>query len=131
MKFQKRKRHPVRSLIVTILVIATVVIPAVSALAADGDLKANHGAVKIYSYNYDAMVNRLSNRYPGIFKTVTVYSTASHQNVSTTTANRALLSNATNHRQNSNTGATAKYLNGTTRSTSNWGQGLSGFEASE
>ena len=131
MKFQKRKRHPVRSLLVTILVIATVVIPAVSALAADGDLKANHGAVKIYSYNYDAMVNRLSSRYPNIFKTVTVYSTASHQNVSTTTANRALLSNATNHRQNSNTGATAKYLNGTTRSTSNWGQGLSGFEASE
>ena len=99
--------------------------------AADNSVKADHGAVKVYNYDYDKLITRLTSKYPGVFKTVNVYKTSDHSYLATTTANRALLTNATNHRQNSNSGTTAWYLNNTSRSTSNWGQGLGGFESRE
>ena len=99
--------------------------------AADNTVKANHGAVKIYNYNYDQLVVRLTNKYPSVFKNVTVYKTSDHSVVTTTTGMRALISNASNHRQNSNSGTTVRYLDNTTRSTSNWGQGLNGFNSGE
>ena len=102
--------------------------------AADNSVKADHGAVKIYNYNFDSLVNRLQTKYPGVFKTINVYgySGSSHPVVGTTIANRALLSNATNHRQGNNAGrVTVKFINGNTRSTSNWAQGLGNYEAKE
>ena len=87
--------------------------------AADNTVKANHGAVKIYNYDYDALISRLTTKYPGIFKSVPVYSTSTHARIGTAGANCVLITNATNHRQNSNSGTTMKYLSGATRSTSN------------
>ena len=99
--------------------------------AADNTVKANHGAVKIYNYDYDALVSRLTTKYPGIFKSVPVYSTSTHARIGTAGANCVLITNATNHRQNSNSGTTMKYLSGATRSTSNWGQCLGNFNSKE
>lgn len=99
--------------------------------AADNTVKANHGAVKIYNYNYDQLVVRLTSKYPSVFKNVTVYKTSDHSVVTTTTAMRALISNASNHRQNSNSGTTVRYLDNTARSTGNWGQFLGGFNSQE
>ena len=99
--------------------------------AADNTVKANHGAVKIYNYDYDALISRLTTKYPGIFKSVPVYSTSTHARIGTAGANCVLITNATNHRQNSNSGTTMKYLSGATRSTSNWGQCLGNFNSKE
>ena len=99
--------------------------------AADNTVKANHGAVKIYNYDYDALVSRLTTKYPGIFKSVPVYSTSTHARIGTAGANCVLITNATNHRQNSNSGTTMKYLSGATRSTSNWGQCIGNFNSKE
>lgn len=129
MKTQKQRRRLIRSLALTLTLLA-VLIPSVSTLAADGDIKANHGAVKVYNYDYDNLVRRLTTKYPGVFKTATVYD-SSGQSVGTAPALRALMSNSTNHRQSGNSGTTVKFINGSSRSTSNWAQALGNFESKE
>lgn len=99
--------------------------------AADNAVKADHGAVKIHEYDYDKLVNRLASKYPGVFKTINVYRASSHQLLTTTIGNRILISNTKNHRQGGNSGTTVKFINGNSRSTSNWAQSLGNFEAKE
>ena len=125
----KKKRHWLRFWLPALA--AALLLPAFAALAADGDVKADHGAVKILSYDYDKLVQRLSTKYPGLFKTAAVARASDHRNVGTAPALRVLITNSTNHRSSANSGTTVKYINGSSRSTSNWAQGLGNFEAKE
>ena len=125
----KQRRHQLRLWLLALA--AALLLPVFTALAADGDVKADHGAVKVLSYDYDKLVQRLSTKYPGIFKTAAVYKASGHQNVGTVPALRVLITNSTNHRSSANSGTTVKYINGASRSSSNWAQGLGNFEAKE
>ncbi len=120
-----------RAVMLMMLMILTLCLPGAAVRAADGDVKANHGAVKICEYDYDKLVTRLARKYPGVFQTAAVYNAATHAEVGSVTAMRVLISNSKNHTQGGNSGVTVKYINGSTRSTSNWAQGLGNFEAKE
>ena len=131
MKTRPKGKRNLRAAALIMLIILTLCAPAVIARAADGDIKANHGAVKIYNYDYDKLVTRLAKKYPAVFKSATVYNAATHAEVGTVTAMRVLITNSKNHTQGGNSGVTVQYINGTSRSTSNWAQGLGNFEAKE
>ena len=131
MKTRPKGKRNLRAAALMMLIILTLCAPAVIARAADGDIKANHGAVKIYNYDYDKLVTRLAKKYPAVFKSATVYNAATHAEVGTVTAMRVLITNSKNHTQGGNSGVTVQYINGTSRSTSNWAQGLGNFEAKE
>ena len=127
-----RKTRKKQALCLWLLALAAAVLmPAFTAFAADGDIKADHGAVKIRSYDYDRLVQRLTVKYPGIFRSSAVYSRSSHQNIGTAAALRVLITNSTNHRSSANSGTTVKYINGSSRSTSNWGISLGYFQSRE
>ncbi len=128
---EKRKKLTLRLRMLVLVLAAVILLPALTALAADGDVKADHGAVKIRSYDYDKLVQRLTAKYPGIFKNAAVYNASSHQNVGTVPALRVLITNSANHRSSGNSGTTVRYLNGSPRSTSNWALALGSFEANE
>ena len=128
---EKRKKLTLRLRMLVLVLAAVILLPALTALAADGDVKADHGAVKIRSYDYDKLVRRLTAKYPGIFKTAAVYNASTRRNVGTSPALRVLFTNSPNHRSSGNSGTTVRYLNGSSRSTSNWALGLGGFEANE
>ena len=110
---------------------AAILMPVLGVLAADGDVKANHGAVKVLNYDYDKLVQRLSTKYPDIFKTAAVYKTSNHQRVGSTAAVRVLITNSANHRSSGNSGTTIRYISGSSRSTSNWAVSLGNFESKE
>ena len=131
MKTRSKGKRNLRAAALMMLVILTLCAPAALVKAADGDIKANHGAVKIYNYDYDKLVTRLAKKYPAVFKSATVYNAATHAEVGTVTAMRVLITNSKNHTQGGNSGVTVQYINGTSRSTSNWAQGLGNFEAKE
>ena len=130
MKIRETKKKHARRLWLFALA-AAVLLPVFTALAADGDVKADHGAVKIRNYDYDKLVQRLSTKYPGIFKTANVYSASSRRNIGSTSAIRVLITTSKNHRSSGNSGTTVKYISGSSRSTSNWGVGLGSFESKE
>ena len=128
----KRRKHAVSACLLAVIMTAAVLISGIAAqAAADNSVKANHGAVKVYNYDYNALVTRLTAKYPGVFKSATVYSAGTHARVGTTSAFSVLITNSKNHRQGGNSGTTVKYINGSTRSTSNWAQTLGDFQVNE
>ena len=84
-----------------------------------------HGNVQIIDTDYSAICNRLKAKYPSIFLTAKVYQDGVE--VGTEDAVRVLITNSTNHLQSGNQGATEKYINGSTASTSNSAFGFSSF----
>ena len=128
----KRRKHAVSACLLAVIMTAAILISGIAAqAAADNSVKANHGAVKVYNYDYNALVTRLTAKYPGVFKSATVYSAGTHARVGTTSAFSVLITNSKNHRQGGNSGTTVKYINGSTRSTSNWAQTLGDFQVNE
>ena len=95
MRISLRKMQ--RQAFLLILLLAAVCLPGAAARAADGDIKANHGAVKIYEYDYDKLVTRLARKYPGVFLTAAVYSANTHAEIGSSPALRVLISNSKNH----------------------------------
>ncbi len=84
-----------------------------------------HGNVQIIDTDYSAICNRLKAKYPSIFLTAKVYQDGVE--VGTEDAVRVLITNSTTHLQSGNQGATEKYINGSTASTSNSAFGFSSF----
>ena len=102
MKTRPKGKRNLRAAALMMLIILTLCAPAALVKAADGDIKANHGAVKIYNYDYDKLVTRLAKKYPAVFKSATVYNAATHAEVGTVTAMRVLITNSKNHTQGGN-----------------------------
>ena len=70
----KRRKHAVSACLLAVIMTAAILISGIAAqAAADNSVKANHGAVKVYNYDYNALVTRLTAKYPGVFKSATVY----------------------------------------------------------
>ena len=84
-----------------------------------------HGNVQIVDTDYNAIWNRLKAKYPTIFLDAKVYQDGVE--VGTEAAVRVLITNSTTHTQSGNQGATEKYINGTTASTSNSAFGFPAF----
>ena len=84
-----------------------------------------HGNVQITDTDFSAICNRLKAKYPSIFLTSKVYQDGVE--VGTEDAVRVLITNSTTHLQSGNQGATEKYINGSTASTSNSAFGLPSF----
>ena len=84
-----------------------------------------HGSVQIIDTDYNAIWNRLKAKYPTIFLDAKVYQDGVE--VGTEAAVRVLITRSTTHLQAGNQGATEKYINGTTASTSNSAFGFPSF----
>ena len=88
-----------------------------------------HGDVQILDTDYDAVWSRLKAKYPTVFLDAKVYSDGVE--VGTENAVRVLITKSTTHLQAGNQGATEKYINGNTASTSNSAFGFPGFQNNE
>ena len=88
-----------------------------------------HGDVQILDTDYDSVWSRLKAKYPTVFLDAKVYSGGVE--VGTENAVRVLITKSTTHLQAGNQGATEKYINGNTASTSNSAFGFPGFQNNE
>ncbi|MBQ4426069.1 MAG: hypothetical protein II882_10110 [Lachnospiraceae bacterium] len=94
---------------------------------ANGDIIADHGALKVLEYDYISLINRLaaSDAYKGLFPVSKIY--VDGQEAAETLGLRVLISNSPNHRQSGNSGTTVSFINGSARSTGNAAYGIGQF----